>query len=96
MFYRNTSCIIRISNLHYFHFSSGSAKPSILRAKFENLAKQSEEELRKRNESEQLMRRKRDLQEKKEAKEREENRLKLLKKQEEEASIIFIRLICSK
>lgn len=62
----------------------GGVKPSSLRAKFENLAKQSEEELKKRNVEEQERRRQRDLKEKKEAKEREEARLKLLSEKETE------------
>lgn len=71
-----------------FH-STGTAKSSTLRAKFENLAKQSEENLRKRNEAEQLKRRQRDLQEKFEAKEQEENRQKLLQNQEEVSMIVL-------
>lgn len=61
-----------------------SLKPSNLRAKFENMAKQSEEELKKRNEEEQERRRQRDLKEKKEAEKQEEARLRLLKEKESE------------
>ena len=60
----------------------GSAKPSNLRAKFENLAKQGEEEARKRAVEEKERRKVRDKQEEKEAKLREEKRLKELKEQE--------------
>lgn len=60
----------------------GSAKPSNLRAKFENLAKQGEEEAKKRAEGERERRKLRDKQEEKEAKLREERRLKELREKE--------------
>lgn len=62
--------------------NSGSAKPSNLRAKFENLAKQGEEEAKKRAEEEKDRRKLKDKQEEKEAKLREEKRLKELREQE--------------
>lgn len=61
-----------------------SIKPSSLRAKFENMAKQEEEENEKRRLAEQERRKQRELQEKKEAREREEKRLKELKEKEEQ------------
>lgn len=62
----------------------GSVKPSSLRQKFENLAKQSEAEIQKKKVEEQERRRSRDLVEKKEAKEREEARLRMLNEKENE------------
>lgn len=64
----------------------GSAKPSNIRAKFENLAKQGEEESRKKAEEERRKRRLQEQQEEKEAKEREERRLRELK--EKEAALV--------
>lgn len=61
-----------------------SIKPSSLRAKFENMAKQEEEENEKRRLLEQEKRKQRELQEKKEAREREEKRLKELQEKEEQ------------
>lgn len=61
-----------------------SVKQSVLRAKFENLAKQSEEESQKQKEEEQERRRQRDVREKKEAQEREEARLRLLREKDAE------------
>lgn len=62
----------------------GSVKPSSLRQKFENLAKQSEAEIEKKKGEEQERRRSRDLLEKKEAKVREDARLSLLNEKEKE------------
>lgn len=64
----------------------GSVKPSNIRAKFENLAKQGEEESRKKAEEERKRRRLQEQQEEKEAKEREERRLRELK--EKEAALV--------
>lgn len=61
-----------------------SIKPSNLRAKFENMAKQEEEENEKRRLEEQERRKQRELLEKKEAQEREEKRLKELQEKEEQ------------
>lgn len=61
----------------------GSLKPSKLRAKFESLAQQGEEESRARAEAEKTKRREKELREEKEAKEREEKRLAKLKEEEE-------------
>ena len=61
-----------------------SVKQSVLRAKFENLAKESEEESKKQKEEEQERRRQRDSREKKEAREREEARLRFLREKEGE------------
>lgn len=63
-------------------FFSGSLKPSNLREKFENLAKQGEEESKKRAAEEKEKRRLRESQEEKEAKEREEKRLAQLRTEE--------------
>ncbi|XP_073989600.1 cortactin isoform X2 [Rhodnius prolixus] len=60
----------------------GSLKPSNLREKFENLAKQGEEESKKRAAEEKEKRRLRESQEEKEAKEREEKRLAQLRTEE--------------
>nr|CAD7396155.1 unnamed protein product [Timema poppensis] len=61
----------------------GSAKPSNLKAKFENLAKQEEEDGRKRAEEERERRRNREKQEEKESREREERRIRELKEVEQ-------------
>lgn len=61
-----------------------SIKPSNLRAKFENMAKQEVEENEKRRLAEQERRKQRELQEKKEAREREEKRLKELQEKEDQ------------
>lgn len=88
------SCLKLVSETFFCsHTYTGSVKPSVLRAKFENLAKQSEDDSRKRNEAEQLKRRLRDSLEEKEAKEREENRQKLLQKRVEEVSTKLYRLV---
>lgn len=60
----------------------GSVKPSNLRAKFENMAKQGEEEARKRAEEEKEKRKLREKLEAEEAKRREEKKMQELKDQE--------------
>jgi cortactin len=62
----------------------GSAKPSNIRAKFENLAKQGDEEARKKAEEERERRKKQEDLEEHEAREQEEKRLKKIREQEEE------------
>jgi len=62
---------------------AGSLKPSNLRAKFENMAKQGEEEAKKRAEEERQRRLAREQQEKEAAKLREEARLKALKEEDD-------------
>jgi len=62
----------------------GSAKPSNIRARFENLAKQGDDEARKKAEEERERRKKQENLEEREAREQEEKRLKKLREQEEE------------
>lgn len=62
----------------------GSSKPSSLRAKFENLAKQGEEDNKKRAEEERQRRLLREQSEKDAARKQEEDRLKLLRQKDEE------------
>lgn len=65
-------------------FPAGSSKPSSLRAKFENMAKQGEEEARKKAEEERQRRKAREQAEKEAAKKQEEERLKILRQKDEE------------
>lgn len=65
----------------------GSSKPSSLRAKFENLAKQGEEDTKKRAEEERQRRKLREQSEKDAARKQEEDRLKLLRQKDEEVCV---------
>uniref|UniRef100_A0A023F7R2 Putative src substrate cortactin n=1 Tax=Triatoma infestans TaxID=30076 RepID=A0A023F7R2_TRIIF len=73
----------------------GSLKPSNLREKFENLAKQGEEESKKRAAEEKEKRRLRESQEEREAKEREERRLAQLRTEEQKVKKDMNSVECS-